>query len=79
MKDNYLLGLTLLSPNFQNHTRNSSKGVVAVPAFVLFRNGVRYGVVSTSKVPSDRLDKAISDLEAGEDFDTSLEEEDDED
>ena len=35
-------------------------------------------MVSTSKVPSDRLDKAISDLEAGEDFDTSLEEEDDE-
>jgi len=52
-------------------------GIVAVPSFVLFRNGVRYGAVSTSKIPSDRLNKAIRDLEAGEDFDTSLEEEDD--
>jgi hypothetical protein len=49
-------------------------GVVAVPAFVLFRDGIRYGAVSTSKLPSDRLDKAIRDLKAGEDFDTSLEE-----
>lgn len=49
-------------------------GVVAVPAFVLFRDGIRYGSVSTSKLPSDRLDKAIRDLEAGVDFDTSLEE-----
>eukprot|EP00581_Thalassiosira_minuscula_P012331 CAMPEP_0183720938 /NCGR_PEP_ID=MMETSP0737-20130205/13417_1 /TAXON_ID=385413 /ORGANISM="Thalassiosira miniscula, Strain CCMP1093" /LENGTH=575 /DNA_ID=CAMNT_0025950893 /DNA_START=98 /DNA_END=1825 /DNA_ORIENTATION=- len=51
-------------------------GVVAVPSFVLFRNGVRYGAVSVSKLPSDRLDKAIRDLEAGKDFDASLEEED---
>ncbi|KAL7536472.1 hypothetical protein ACHAXR_007182 [Thalassiosira sp. AJA248-18] len=50
-------------------------GVVAVPSFVLYRNGVRYGAVSVSKLPSDRLDKAISDLVAGEEFDTSLEEE----
>lgn len=50
-------------------------GIVAVPSFVLFRKGVRYGAVSTSKLPSDRLDKAIRDLEAGKDFDTSLEEE----
>lgn len=49
-------------------------GVVAVPAFVLFRDGIRYGAVSTSKLPSDRLDKAIRGLEAGEDFDPSLEE-----
>ena len=49
-------------------------GVVAVPAFVLFRDGIRYGAVSTSKLPSDRLSKAIRDLENGEDFDTSLEE-----
>lgn len=49
-------------------------GVVSVPSFVLFRNGVRYGAVSTSKLPSDRLDKAMDDLEAGKDFDTSLEE-----
>jgi thiol-disulfide isomerase/thioredoxin len=53
-------------------------GVVSVPSFVLFRNGVRYGSVAASKLPSDRLDKAISLLEAGEDFDPSLEEEDDE-
>ena len=50
-------------------------GIVAVPSFVLFRNGVRYGAVSTSKLPSDRLNKAIRDLEAGKDFDTSLEDE----
>lgn len=50
-------------------------GIVSVPSFVLFRNGVRYGAVSSSKLPSDRLDKAIRDLEAGEDFDVSLEEE----
>ncbi|KAL9184199.1 hypothetical protein ACHAXT_002285 [Thalassiosira profunda] len=53
-------------------------GVVAVPSFVLFRNGVRYGAVSTSKLPSDRLDKAIGDLEAGKEFDPSLAEDDDE-
>jgi hypothetical protein len=52
-------------------------GIVAVPSFVLFRNGVRYGAIFTSKLPSDQLDKAISDLEAGRDFDTSLEEEED--
>mmetsp|Transcript_25479 Transcript_25479/g.61249 ORF Transcript_25479/g.61249 Transcript_25479/m.61249 type:complete len:574 (+) Transcript_25479:88-1809(+) len=50
-------------------------GVVAVPSFVLFRNGARFGAVSASKLPSDRLDKAIKDLEAGVEFDTSLEEE----
>ncbi|KAL7540152.1 hypothetical protein ACHAWF_006608 [Thalassiosira exigua] len=52
-------------------------GVVAVPSFVLFRNGTRYGAVSTGKLPSKRLDKAIRDLENGEDFDTALEEEED--
>jgi len=52
-------------------------GVVAVPAFVLFRNGVRYGAVSASKLPSDRLDQAIMDLEAGKDFDESLAEDED--
>lgn len=51
-------------------------GVVAVPSFVLFRNGVRYGAVSVSRLPSDKLDKAIELLEAGEEFDTSLEEDD---
>ncbi len=52
-------------------------GIVAVPSFVLFRDGLRYGAVSTSKLPSDRLDQAIRDLEAGKDFDPSLEEEED--
>jgi len=50
-------------------------GIVAVPSFVLFRNGLRYGAVFTSKLPNDRLDQAIRDMEAGKDFDTSLEEE----
>lgn len=53
-------------------------GVIAVPSFVLFKDGVRYGAVSTSKLPSDRLDKAIADLEAGREFDPSLEEDTDE-
>ncbi len=52
-------------------------GVDAVPSFVLFRNGIRYGAVSTSKLPSDKLTKAIVDLEAGKDFDLSLQEDDD--
>eukprot|EP00804_Cyclotella_cryptica_P031004 CCRYP_013590-RA/>CCRYP_013590-RA protein AED:0.06 eAED:0.06 QI:960/1/1/1/0.66/0.75/4/33/331 len=52
-------------------------GVAAVPSFVLFRKGIRYGVVSTSKLPSDRLEKAISGMESGKDFDTSLQEGDD--
>ena len=50
-------------------------GIVAVPSFVLFRNGLRYGAVFTSKLPNDRLDQAIRDMEAGKDFDVSLEEE----
>jgi hypothetical protein len=50
-------------------------GIVAVPSFVLFRNGLRYGAVFTSKLPNDRLDQAIRDMEAGKDFDMSLEEE----
>ena len=49
-------------------------GVEAVPSFVLFRNGVRYGAVSTSRLPSDRLDRAIQGLVEGDDFDPSLEE-----
>jgi len=60
-------------------TLGKQLGVVAVPSFVLFRNGVRYGAVSTSKLPSDRLNRAIMLLEAGEDFDISLEEEDEDD
>mmetsp|Transcript_27733 Transcript_27733/g.53711 ORF Transcript_27733/g.53711 Transcript_27733/m.53711 type:complete len:612 (+) Transcript_27733:160-1995(+) len=52
-------------------------GVDAVPSFVLFRNGIRYGAVSTSKLPSEKLTKAIVDLEAGKDFDLSLQEDDD--
>ena len=44
---------------------------------VLFKNGIRYGAVQTSKLPSERLQKAISDLELGNDFDPSCEEGDD--
>jgi thiol-disulfide isomerase/thioredoxin len=49
-------------------------GVDSVPVFVLFRNGVRYGAVSASKLPSKRLDQALSDLVEGKDFDPRLEE-----
>ena len=49
-------------------------GIASVPSFVLFRNGVRYGAVSASKLPSKRLDQALSDLTGGKDFDPSLEE-----
>lgn len=49
-------------------------GVASVPSFVLFRNGVRYGAVSASKLPSKRLDQALSDLVEGKDFDSRLEE-----
>ena len=49
-------------------------GVQSVPSFVLFRNGVRYGAVSASKLPSQRLDQALSDLMEGKEFDPSLEE-----
>jgi len=47
-------------------------GVVSVPSFVLFRNGVRYGAVPASKLPSERLDQALNDLTEGKDFDPSL-------
>jgi len=49
-------------------------GIEAVPSFVLFRDGKRYGSVSTSRLPSAKLSKAISDLTSGADFDLSLEE-----
>ena len=54
-----------------------SLGLVSVPSFVLFKDGVRYGAVQTSKLPSDRLQKAIDDLESGRDFDPACEEGDD--
>ena len=49
-------------------------GVASVPSFVLFRNGVRYGAISASRLPSKRLDQALNDLKEGKDFDMSLEE-----
>ena len=52
-------------------------GVVSIPLFVLFRNGVWYGAISTSKLPWDRLNMVIRALGACENFDTSLEEEED--
>jgi len=54
-------------------TLAASLGIESAPTFVLFKSGVRYGTVQTSKLPSDRLQKAISDLEAGKDFDPSCE------
>lgn len=54
-----------------------SLGLISVPSFVLFRDGVRYGAVQTSKLPSNRLQKAINDLESGRDFDPACETGDD--
>jgi len=44
--------------------------VIAVPAFVMFRNGKRYGsTISVSKLPSKKLDTAIEYLTSGMDWD----------
>jgi thiol-disulfide isomerase/thioredoxin len=53
--------------------------VRAVPAFVLFRNGEKFGIpLSVSKLPSRKLDKALELLSSGADWDDSiLDEEDD--
>jgi len=37
-------------------------------------SSLRYGAVSTSRLPSDGLDRAIQGLVEGDDFDPSLEE-----
>lgn len=45
-------------------------GVDSVPAFVLFRNGRRYGTnLSVSKLPSKKLEKAVAYLTSGRDWD----------
>ena len=44
--------------------------VDAVPAFVLYRKGKRFGIpLSESKLPSRKIDRAISLLKSGEDWD----------
>jgi thiol-disulfide isomerase/thioredoxin len=47
--------------------------VDAVPAFILFREGKRFGTpLSTSKLPSNKLDMALSLLESGSEWDPSI-------
>jgi thiol-disulfide isomerase/thioredoxin len=50
--------------------------VDAVPAFILFRNGKRYGTpLSVTKLPSTKIDKALELLESGKPWDESVLEE----
>ena len=45
-------------------------GVDAVPAFVLFQNGKRYGdTLSISKLPSKKLDVALEYMKSGKKWD----------
>jgi thiol-disulfide isomerase/thioredoxin len=47
--------------------------VDAVPSFVLFRNGERYGTpLSVSRLPSRKIDRALELLESGADWDPSV-------
>jgi hypothetical protein len=47
--------------------------VDAVPAFVLFRDGKRYGSpLSVSRLPSKKIERAIELLESGADWDPSI-------
>lgn len=47
--------------------------VKAVPTFLLFRKGQRYGsLMTTTKLPSKKIDKAIELLESGSDWDPSI-------
>lgn len=46
-------------------------GVVSVPTFVLFKDGVRYGdPLSVSKIPSKKLDLAVDYLISGKEWDS---------
>jgi len=54
-------------------TLGKQLGIISVPSFVLFRKGVRYGAVSATKLPSEKLDRAIQLCVTGADFDPSLE------
>jgi len=48
-----------------------SLGINAVPAFVLFRDGVRYGTpLSVSKIPSKKLEMALDYLASGAEWDS---------
>jgi len=45
-------------------------GIEAVPSFILYSNGDRYGIpISLSKLPSKKLDTALEFLESGKEFD----------
>ena len=47
--------------------------VEAVPAFMLFRKGQRFGpVLSLSRIPSKKLSAAINLLESGADWDPTI-------
>ena len=51
--------------------------VASVPSIVLFKRGVRYGAVGVTKLPSEKLDRALQLFNSGEDFDPALEDDDD--
>mmetsp|Transcript_6536 Transcript_6536/g.11253 ORF Transcript_6536/g.11253 Transcript_6536/m.11253 type:complete len:109 (+) Transcript_6536:1-327(+) len=52
--------------------------VRAVPSFVFFRKGKRFGIpLSVSKLPSKKIDKALELLASGSDWDDSILDEDD--
>jgi thiol-disulfide isomerase/thioredoxin len=52
--------------------------VQAVPAFVLFRKGKRFGVpLSVAKLPSRKIDRALELLASGSDWDDSILDEED--
>jgi hypothetical protein len=51
--------------------------VEAVPAFILFRKGARYGsALSVSKLPSKKIDRALQLLESGAEWDPDVLKED---
>ena len=51
--------------------------VDAVPAFILFRNGIRYGTpLSVSKFPSKKIETAVELLESGKPWDADILKED---
>jgi len=48
-------------------------GVEVVPTFMLFRGGSRFGpLINVSKLPSEKLDKAVQLLVSGRDWDASV-------
>jgi hypothetical protein len=52
-------------------------GVDAVPSFIFYRNGERFGIpLYASKLPSPKISHAIELLESGADWDESILDED---